>query len=97
MKQTRRIMHALGLAATEAIIADALQIKASGGMPIVSVRPHLSPKQQRTIIPALLPTRRRFPPMAHRPPQQISAAVDQVGASGIPHRQSPTNEWKGPL
>ena len=65
LKQIRRILEVLGYAATKAIVAEALQIEANGGMLIVSgtcrrtlggiffflVRPHLSPKQQHKIFP----------------------------------------------
>ena len=88
MKQTRRIMHALGLAATEAIVAEALQIEADGGLPVVSgkrrrtlggvffviVRPHLSPEQQRKILPRFI----------SRAPQAPATGAAQTTASAPP-------------
>ena len=88
LKQIRRIVHALGLAATEAIVAEALQIEADGGLPVVSgkrrrtlggvffviVRPHLSPEQQRKILPRFI----------SRAPQAPATGAAQTTASAPP-------------
>jgi len=94
-------VEALGYAATKAIVAEALQIEANGGMLIVSgtcrrtlggiffflVRPHLSPKQQRKI----------FPPFGIRSAQTWAKLLANPPAPVAPppprQRPPPPNMW----
>jgi len=89
----RHIVHILGVAATEAIVAEALHIEADGGMLTVDgtrrrtlggvffiiVRPHLTPKQRHKIFPWVRAVTVGTPATSADGTPQPTAAVPSTG------------------